>query len=354
MFSKTFVRILLVLTLAVILSACAPAATPTHAPAASQEVLTLEAASPTPTEEPATPTEEAQPTATAFPVPDVPDDATWDQQTALFKYDPDAAYTITENGSEERDGVTIRDISFPSPYRGEIKAYLVLPAGDSPHPGILYAHWFDTAPGANANREEFLDDAVAIAQKGAASLLINTDLAIPGGRRWSGANSKTDRELVIKQVVEMRRATDVLINEGNVDPDRLAFVGHDFGAMFGSVLVAVDPRFKAAVFLAMVGDFSDWFLLGSTLGAADRTVYKETLKAVVPQDYLTHADHTAKLFQFADKDQFVTSAQANAIIQTAADPKQSKTYGSDHALHENAGATADRQMFLAEQLGLDK
>ena len=54
----------------------------------------------------------------------------------------------------------------------------------------------------------------------------------------------------------------------------MAYVGHDFGAMYGTLAAAVDPRVTHFVFMAGTASFSDWFLYGPKLEerARDRFV----------------------------------------------------------------------------------
>lgn len=66
---------------------------------------------------------------------------------------------------------------------------------------------------------------------------------------------------MIQQVIELRRAIEVLLAQPGVNPERLAYVGHDFGGMFGSVLAGVDERIQTYVIMTAIPDFSDWFLL---------------------------------------------------------------------------------------------
>jgi hypothetical protein len=51
-------------------------------------------------------------------------------------------------------------------------------------------------------------------------------------------------------VKNLRRAIDVLVSLDEVDPDRIVYVGHDFGAMYGAVVVSVDRRPKGLIFIA--------------------------------------------------------------------------------------------------------
>ena len=48
--------------------------------------------------------------------------------------------------------------------------------------------------------------------------------------------------MTAQTVVDLRRAYDVLLERGDVDPERLGFVGHSWGASLGVVLAAVDER----------------------------------------------------------------------------------------------------------------
>jgi dipeptidyl aminopeptidase/acylaminoacyl peptidase len=87
-----------------------------------------------------------------------------------------------------------------------------------------------------------LPDAMLLAQAGAVSLLIN-----PIGPNW-GQPAETWRASMIDAVVSIRRAVDLLLQRSDIDPQRLGFVSHSYGAMMGIDGGASDRRFKAAVF----------------------------------------------------------------------------------------------------------
>jgi poly(3-hydroxybutyrate) depolymerase len=59
-----------------------------------------------------------------------------------------------------------------------------------------------------------------------------------------------DREAYVQTVADLRRSIDMLLARNDVDPKRLAYVGHSYGAQWGSILAAVDKRMKAAVRMA--------------------------------------------------------------------------------------------------------
>ena len=55
------------------------------------------------------------------------------------------------------------------------------------------------------------------------------------------------RDLVIRRAKEMRRAIDYAVTRSDVDSTRIAYVGASWGGRLGGLVLAVDPRFKAAV-----------------------------------------------------------------------------------------------------------
>lgn len=345
------------LGVAMIVSACqstAPATAPTEA---AEVPATPTALPPTPSPTPeSTPIFDptATPKPTALPVPTLsPDADSVEEWASLFATPADFPLDVQEVGSSQAGDVTIRDLTFRSPYEDVIPAYLIVPPGDGLHPAVLYVHWYDTHPNAKSNREQFLEEATALAEEGVASLLVDTLIALPGPRQhWRGRSAEDDRELVIRQVVELRLALDVLIAEGQADPERIAYVGHDFGGMFGIVMGAVDGRPRTYVIMASVPDFADWFLLGSTLNGPERAEYRAGMGPVAPLAYVGHLAPASILLQFARSDSFVSEEQANTLFEAASDPRQVEWYTGDHNIHENDSATSDRLDWLRQELGL--
>ncbi len=93
-----------------------------------------------------------------------------------------------------------------------------------------------------------------------------------------------DRQRVIDQVIETRRALDLLLSQPGVDQKRIAFVGHDYGAMYGSILAAADKRVKSFILIAGIGSFSDWSLrywLAKT-SDSNKAAYRKSLSEVDP------------------------------------------------------------------------
>lgn len=210
--------------------------------------------------------------------------------------------------------------------------------------GILWVHWLGDPR--TTNRSEFIADARALAALGATSLLIEASWSQPN---WfeRGRSPSTDACNVRPEVVALRRALDMLATQ-NVDPARIAYVGHDFGAMYGVLLLAVDPRPSRAVLMTPALSFWEWFLLGAT--PADPGAYVAAMSPFDLPVWLVHSHASATLLQFAKHDAYVSEATAGVIGSLVrARGRTVKSYESDHALRV-AAATAARRAWLVRQL----
>jgi dienelactone hydrolase len=265
----------------------------------------------------------------------------------LLAYDRSATFDLKETSTREENGAVIADVNYAgySPKHGRIKAYLVKPKGPGPFPGIVFFHWLGRPKG---DRTQFLDEAVALSKQGVASLLIQ------GYFPWTEppTDGPTDRQKIIDQTIEARRALDLLLSQKEVDRKRIAYVGHDYGSMYGAIVSGVDHRVKAYVLIAGLGKFSPWSLKYWPKTAAQGTDAYE--QAVAPFDPITHVSRAAPaafLFQFANTDEYITRDEANAFFNQASKPKEIKWYDGEHDMNVEA-ARKDRDAWLAQQLRL--
>src|SRR5687768_14858814 len=261
-----------------------------------------------------------KPTLTSAPVPSatlppptpdeptqIPDNLTYEEAVHLFAYSLDMP-EMKELSVEEGEGYSVHDILYTAHdpkigiVKGWINAYLVRPDGDGPFTGVLFLHQYGPT---NSSRKEFLEEAKLLAQQGIVSLLID------GYFPWNTVNkdAESDRQNTIGQVIELRRALDFLLAQPGVDPERIAFVGHGFGASYGGVLSGLEKRVKAYVLMNGWGKLSDGFLSPYLLGSSvDQTAYREKMAAVEPVMYISHAAPAALLFQLGHNTQYVTEA----------------------------------------------
>lgn len=308
--------------LAILLSACAPAAqgTPT-ASSASEEPRAVDAA-------------------------------------ALTAYDSSAPLNVSEESEPIAvgGGVTVHDLAWDSPLGGRVSAWLVLPDGDGPFPGIVYLH------GSETGRNDFVDEAIAMARGGAASLVLDAPFSRSGENQRAHLSDfgkpEEERGMTAQAIVDVRRAYDVFAERGDVDTERLAFVGHSWGASLGVVLAAVDPRPGSLVLLSGRPSWTG-FLRAETDGSirALHNLYGDEkwnryLELMAPLDAMAEAANVEGgrlYFQYGSADDVVPPDIASELTDAVAAAKLD-TYESGHALDDEA--TADRAAWLVERLGL--
>lgn len=268
----------------------------------------------------------------------------------MFDYDANSPLNVETILTEKRGRVMVKEITYPSPITGKpIGAYLVLPEGEGTFPGILYVHWYEPHAD-NSNRTQFLEEAVSMAETdGIVGLLVET--------MWSdvewymkGRTLESDYEDAIRQVVELRRGLDVLLSLPQVDSERIAYVGHDFGAMYGSLMGGADKRPDVYVMIAGAANFNKWMLFGIPEDRKGLDDYKAKMEELAPSRFINQIDAPI-LFQFGTEDFYTPAGDIETFYAAAVEPKAIKRYKTEHAMALDE-IRQDRLAFLRQQLGL--
>ncbi len=272
-----------------------------------------------------------------------------------FSYDQKAPLGVKQIHVARREGARIYDITYISPKGGDVPAYLVVPKGKGPFAAVIWGHWY-WENSSMRNRKEFLDEAIALAQTGVLSLLADGPIARPGHVESKEPLNEQQVTDMVQAVVDMRRAVDLLAKRRDVDPKRIAFVGHSYNAMVGAFLSGIDRRFKA--FVLMAGPMSDEVDMKSK-------EYQDYRQKVGPErfdafaakyywldegKYVSHAAPAFVFLQYGSQEEFLNPDRAQEYEKVVSNPKRLKIYNAPHAL--NAEARRDRIQFLAEQLKL--
>jgi predicted esterase len=147
----------------------------------------------------------------------------------------------------------------------------------------------------------------------------------------------------------VRAAYDYLMSRPEVDASRTAFVGHDFGAMYESVVFAGDERPLGLVMMAPTARWADWFYKYWPI-SDDEAAYSAAFRPHDPVEVLHDTGGRPVLLQFGQNDRFVTPDVAQAISAAAGESGDSRTYDSDHEL--NVVARTERDAWLADLLHL--
>jgi dienelactone hydrolase len=283
--------------------------------------------------------------------------APFEELVKLYGYDGAAALDVREQGVESRHGVKIHDISYASPKGGRVPAYLVTPGGAGKFAGMLFMH------GGNGNRSSLLPGAIAFARAGAVCLLIDSPLnggrAIPGERLADFTKPERMRAAMIQNVIDLRRAVDLLIARKDVDPHRLGYIGASYGGTIGGVLAGVEKRIKAYALLVGIGSIGE-FLRNSPHPSAvqsrqamsgaqvERSI--SILDDVQPIHYIGRAAPSAVLFQNGKQDAFMPISSVERYHAAGSEPKLFRWYDAGHSL--NVEAFRDRADWFAKQLGI--
>jgi beta-lactamase class A len=279
-------------------------------------------------------------------------------QTALhlFDYDAKAPLDIHDKIIEEFDGGTLHDITYTSPKGGPVASYLVVPKGEGPFAAILFGHW------GNGTRAEFIPEAKLYARAGAVSLI--SDYPWDRSQPWHKTldhydRPELDREIEIQTVLDLRRGIDLLLARPDVDPKRLAYVGHSYGAQWGSILSAVDKRMKTSVLMAGVAQIEDTlrsnepgiveFRKSRPSGQLER--YAQVIGDIDAIHFVGHAAPIPLLLQFANFEQYFDKTSMENYAAAASDPKKVLYYDTGHDLNDPQ-ALEDRYDWLAKHIDL--
>jgi dienelactone hydrolase len=273
-----------------------------------------------------------------------------------FDYDAKTPLDVKIIGSQKRGEATVYDITYASPKGGVVPAYLVVPAtGKPPFAAVIWGHWYWTNSDMR-NRKEFLDEAVALAPAGVVSLLTDGPIARPGYVADKNLLSEKGAADKVQQVIDMRRGVDLLLARKDVDPKRIAYVGHSYNASVGATLAGVDRRFKA--FVLMAGSISDEVNMKTggfqqfrqQVGPEKFDAYMASHVYLDEGKFVSHAAPATVFLQYSTQEPFMTPDVAREYEKIVSEPKQFKLYEAPHAL--NAEARRDRIAFLTEQLKL--
>ncbi len=278
----------------------------------------------------------------------------------MFDYDRSASLDVKEVGVEDRNGIRIHDISYASPKGGRVTAYLVVPSDKKKKlAGIIFMH------GRPGSRKTFLDEALQFAKAGAVSLLIDAPFSRTGESKRdfdpTVTKPEADRDIYIQTVIDSRRGVDLLLSRSDVDPKRIGFVGHSYGAHTGACLAGVEKRIKAFVIMAGAPSLTE-FLRTSTIPAIVETRnaltkeqqnnYFSTLATVDPINYISYVAPSALFLQFGKKDTYPNEEMQIRYAKAASSPKLVKFYDAGHELNDEA--QRDRAEWLRKQIGIGK
>jgi eukaryotic-like serine/threonine-protein kinase len=179
------------------------------------------------------------------------DDATFNGFLALYDYDHTPLNaTVTARDTAPADWVR-EDITFDLPGGKErMAAVLFLPKRvKAPYQTILLWPASDVFFLRDTHRL-WMSLVDYLACSGRAVIYRIYEHTYGRGTSMSGdtpAISIEHRDQMVRWITEMRRSIDYVVTRANIDTTRLAFVGTSWGARVGGTVLAIEPRFRAAI-----------------------------------------------------------------------------------------------------------
>ena len=250
-------------------------------------------------------------------------------------------------GKRAADDIESQLLVIQTPFGYRRVAELLCPTHEGSFVAILYSHWYE--PGSpDSNRSQFVEEAKEMASAGAVCLLIETLWSDPDFFRKRTQDD--DMQNSLEEVVNTRRAVDLLLSQPNVDITRFAYVGHDFGGMYGVLTGSLDQRPTHYVVMAATPRFPDWYLYSPKLEGDAREEFIRQMSEIDPITHIPNLSPAELFFQFGTDDPHVPKERAQEFFDAAKDPKTMKWYESGHGL--NQVATVDRKTWLKEKLKL--
>lgn len=250
-------------------------------------------------------------------------------------------------GKRVQDEVESQLLVIQTPFGYRRTAELYSPQHKESHAAILYIHWYEPES-RDSNRSQFVEEAKELARCGAACLLVETMWSDPDF--FLKRTQAEDMQNSIEEVVNTRRAMDLLLSEPDIDPSRFALVGHDFGGMYAVLAGSVDPRPTHYVVMTATPRFPDWFLYGPKMDGEPREAFIRQFSELDPITHISNLSPAPVFFQFGTDDPHVPKERAEQFFNAAGQPKEMKWYRSGHGL--NAEATSDRILWLKNKLTL--
>ncbi|HEX9255508.1 MAG TPA: hypothetical protein VF938_08175 [Candidatus Angelobacter sp.] len=299
-----------------------------------------------------------------YPKPSYPD------LLPRFDYDSHSGLDIRETDVHKRDKIRLIELNYSGASGDRVSAYLLIPPGNGPFPAIIWAHWLMKGSPL-ANKDEFLEEALVLARSGVVSLLIDAPQARNDWVEVKGSTLeqvKQQSEAAAHQVIDLRRAVDLLWGRADVDRHRIAFVGHSWDAHVGAILAGVETRIGSYVLMASgYSDEEEAFASNDPermarikeVGEDNVREYFHEYAWDDPVYFLGHTDRESIFLQFATEDHISGGDvhQDKALGQKyldrfSAKDKKMEFYDAGHAL--NAAARLDRDRWLQKHLGVKK
>jgi pimeloyl-ACP methyl ester carboxylesterase len=248
----------------------------------------------------------------------------------LFRYDRSAPLAVEPVETETGRNLIRERLTFASINEARVPALLSYdPETPSPRPVLIVQH------GLRSSKDDprLADLAAAWAPHGFAILTIDAPLH---GERAAGeldlvsllAQPYTGLRFVVQNVVDLRRAVDLLETRADIVPTRIAYVGFSMSTFLGVQFVALEPRVRAAC-LALGG--AGLFHFFSSQQGVGRSPDLELVASLVDPLHFAGLIAPRPVLQVnSETDQIVPAALGHMLHGALQEPKRAIWYRGEH------------------------
>ena len=270
------------------------------------------------------------------------------QTPSLFAYDAAAPLDVRSTSDRANGGVRVVELTYATPKGGPGPGHARRPrerrAG--PRRGVPARSGYRVPAGLPGGGR-------GPGRAGVASLLVDAPFNRPPFRSWLTFQLR-DRAAYVQNVVDLRRAIDLLAARQEIDADRIALAGFSYGGVLAGIVAGIDPRLAAVVVMSGPGRITDvlrregatWVESAPRSRRAARraqlTRYLAHMRAVDAVPYVGHA-RAPMYFQFGRQDA-MPRAWFAAYLSAAPVGKRASWYPAGHTLCDCA--TRDRKAWL--------
>ena len=255
-----------------------------------------------------------------------------------YEYDADLPLNAEVELVREAGTFSVYHVAFDSTSGERVPALLHLPLkSEGPHPCIMIQHGY----GGDKSMSEMF--AATLAPRGYA--LFSIDAEYHGERKEPGKDvlgmdAQSNADAWHQSIVDLRRAVDYLASRGDMDMDRLGYIGLSMGSFFGGVLVGVEPRLDTALLIVGGADWHEMFetsQVSPVVAIRDHCGgpgdcldgYADAMKIVEPADYIARFAPRPLLMINCENDKYVPKATGETLFEAAAKPKYIEWFTCD-------------------------
>lgn len=271
-------------------------------------------------------------------------------ERATFAY-ASGSVNVTKVVESTLNDIETSRIEFNSPGGGRATGLMFVPVTRSSlRPGVILQH------GMPGNARSVANRAQTLAEHGAVVIALDAPFARRTGSPMRLITADSTEQ--VQLIRELQRAVDILRQQVNVDPDRIAYHGISYGGAMGALFVGVERRLATAILTVgdggLVSHFTGSDDQPSPLEQVSCTQRIKWLKAMTPIEPIRFVGLAAPLpilLQSGRVDELVPVADAEALQQATSQPKTITWYDAGHAL--NQAATREQLEWLHRYIGLD-